>query len=62
MKRNQFYVGAGFTYNTIMGITAYAGVTLYNIDAQVSYTLGLFGETDPLVWYKNEDYLGKVSY
>ena len=62
VKRNQFYVGAGFTYNTIMGVTAYAGVTLYNIDAQISYTLGLFGETDPLVWYKNEDYLGKVSY
>ena len=35
VKRNQFYVGAGFTYNTIMGITAYAGVTLYNIDGQL---------------------------
>ncbi len=62
IKRNQIYLGAGYTYNTIQGISAYAGFTLFNVDVQVSYTLGIIGETDPLAWYKNDDYLGKASY
>lgn len=62
VKRNQSYIGAGYTYNTIMGISAYVGFTVFNFDVQASYTLGMFGETDALVWYKNDDYLGKVNY
>ena len=63
VKRNQIYLGAGYSYNSItQGISAYVGFTLFNVDIQASYTLGIIGETDPLVWYKYDDYLGKVSY
>ena len=61
LKKNQVYLGAGYTYNDLMGVSAYAGFTLFNIDVQASYTIGL-SSTDNLIWYKNDEFSGKVNY
>jgi hypothetical protein len=36
-----FYFGVGYTLSSLSGISAYAGAVWNNIDAQLSYTLGM---------------------
>lgn len=45
IKSQAFYFGAGYTFRSLGGITALAGVTYRNFDFQVSYTFGL-GKSD----------------
>ena len=64
IKPQAFYFGAGYTFRSLGGITALAGVTYKNIDLQVSYTFGL-GESDEVKWYStdgNDNYLSSCTY
>ena len=64
IKSQAFYFGAGYTFRSLGGITALAGVTYRNFDFQVSYTFGL-GKSDDVPWYStdgNDTYLSTISY
>jgi len=64
IKSQSFYFGAGYTFRSLGGITALAGVTYRNFDFQVSYTFGL-GKSDDVPWYStdgNDTYLSTISY
>lgn len=50
IKKNTVYVGGAYTYEQMSGVSIVGGVTLFNIDLQASYTLGL-GESDAVSWY-----------
>lgn len=45
IKSQAFYFGAGYTFRSLGGITALAGVTYRNFDFHMSYTFGL-GKSD----------------
>ena len=61
VKKNQFYFGAGYSYNTFMGVHAVVGFTAYHIDVEASYTLGL-NSSDNLSWYQNNEYNSTMNY
>ena len=61
VKKNQFYFGAGYTANTFMGVTGMVGFTIYHVDFQASYTLGL-NSSDNLSWYQNGEYNSTMNY
>ena len=64
IKPIAFYFGAGYTFRSLGGITALAGIILKNFDLQASYTFGL-GESDDVKWYTtdgNDTYLSSCTY
>lgn len=54
IKRNGVYFGAAYTYNTLMGASIIGGFSIYNVDLQISYTLG-FAESEEVNWYSAGD-------
>lgn len=61
IKSTQAYIGAGFSYNTLSGVTGLAGVTFKHFDLQLSYTIGLTS-TDDVMWYSGNDYQNTINY
>ena len=61
IKSTQAYIGAGFSYNTLSGVTGLAGVTFKNFDLQLSYTLGMTS-TDDVMWYSGNAYENTINY
>lgn len=61
VKKNQFYFGAGYTVNTFMGVSAVVGFTIYHVDVQASYTIGM-NSSDNLSWYQNDEYNSTMNY
>lgn len=63
VKPTSFYIGGGYTYASLMGISATAGMTLFNFDVQLTYTLGL-AATNDLSWYteSNNAFYSKMNY
>jgi hypothetical protein len=64
IKPNAFYFGAGYTFRSLGGITALAGVVYKNIDLQASYTFGLTS-SDDVPWYSTDGYdiyLSSMNY
>ena len=55
IKSNQFYVGLGGMVSAMPCATAIVGGTLYNIDLELSYGLGLTS-TRTVTWYNAADY------
>lgn len=63
VKSTSFYAGAGFTYASLSGVSATAGLTLFNVDLQLTYTMGLQA-TDKLSWYAEADnsFYSRMTY
>ena len=63
IKSTSFYIGGGYTYASLMGVSATAGVTLANVDVQLSYTLGI-SATEDLSWYteSNNTFYSRMNY
>lgn len=63
IKKNGFYLGAGYSYNSMMGVMGVVGFTIYNVDLQASYTVGLTS-SDEVYWYKDDtnERLGSCTY
>ena len=63
VKPTSFYAGGGYTYASLSGISVTAGVTLFNVDLQLSYAIGM-SATDELSWYeeKNNSFYSKMNY
>ena len=55
IKSNQFYVGLGGMVSAMPCATAIVGGTLYNVDLELSYGLGLTS-TRTVTWYNAADY------
>ena len=54
IKKNQFYAGGGVMYLNNTYLSAVIGVTLFNIDLELSYSLG-FDELGTVSWYNSSD-------
>lgn len=52
IKKNSIYLGGGFSLVSSSGATFLAGGTIYNVNAEISYTLGV-GESSEVGWYAN---------
>lgn len=63
VKPTSFYIGGGYTYASLMGVSATAGMTLFNVDVQLTYTLGIAATSD-LSWYteSNNAFYSKMNY
>ncbi len=63
IKQTSFYIGGGYTYASLQGINLTAGVTLFNVDLQLSYSIGLTA-TDELSWYEEttNNFYSKMNY
>lgn len=63
VKSTSFYIGGGFTYASLSGLSVTAGMTLFNVDLQLTYTLGM-NATDDLSWYEeaNNTFYSKMNY
>ena len=55
IKANQFYAGLGGMVSAMPCATAVVGGTVYNVDLEISYGLGLT-TTDAVTWYSSADY------
>ena len=54
IKKNQFYLGGGATISQMPSANVIVGVTVYNIDLELSYGMGLT-HTKTISWYKQAD-------
>lgn len=54
IRKNQFYVGGGAMLSQMPCAVAIVGVTLFNVDLELSYGIGLT-ETGTISWYKESD-------
>lgn len=63
VKQTSFYIGGGVSYASFAGISATAGVTLFNVDLQLTYSLGMT-TTDDLSWYETStnNFYSKMNY
>ena len=57
-----FYFGAGYTVQSLPGLTAYAGGVYKNFDLQLSYTLGLGSSKDVYNYDKSYELLSGNTY
>ena len=63
VKPTSFYVGGGFTYASLSGASLTAGMTLFNVDVQLTYTIGVKA-TEDLSWYEqaNNSFYSRMNY
>lgn len=63
IKKNQFYIGGGATISQMPSASVIVGVTLYNVDLELSYGMGLTS-TNTISWYKEADnsFYSKMNY
>lgn len=52
IRENAVYVGAGFTYGNIPGVTGHVGLNIRNFNLEAGYTFGLT-KSDDLYWFEN---------
>ena len=63
IKKNQFYAGGGAMFYNDLYASALIGFTLYNIDLELSYNIGL-ADLGTVTWYNSQDYslYSQMSY
>lgn len=62
IRKNQFYLGGGATASQMPSALIIVGGTLYNVDVELSYSLGLTS-TKTISWYKNDNtFYSKMNY
>ena len=63
IKKNQFYAGGGGMFYNDIYASSILGFTLYNVDLELSYNIGL-ADLGTVSWYNSQDYslYSKMSY
>ncbi len=62
IRKNQFYLGGGATISQMPSALVIIGGTLYNVDLELSYSLGLTS-TKTISWYKSDNsFYSKMKY
>jgi hypothetical protein len=61
IRKNQFYLGGGGTISQMPGATVILGGTIYNVDLELSYTLGLTWSKS-VSWYKDNTFYSIMRY
>ena len=63
VKSTSFYIGGGFTVASLSGASVTAGMTLFNVDVQLTYTIGM-AATDDVSWYTeaNNSFYSRMNY
>ena len=62
IRKNQFYMGGGATISQMPSAVVILGGTLYNVDMELSYSLGLTS-TKTISWYKSDNsFYSKMNY
>lgn len=62
IRKNQFYLGGGATVSQMPSALVIIGGTLFNVDIELSYSLGLTS-TKTISWYKSDNsFYSKMSY
>lgn len=61
IRKNQFYLGGGATISQLPSATVMIGGTLYNVDMELSYSLGLTS-TKTISWYKDNTFYSSMNY
>jgi len=53
IRENAVYIGAGFTYGNIPGVSGHVGVNYHNINLEAGYTFGLT-KSSGVYWFEND--------